>query len=137
MIKKGDVILVLLIVFGLSVSFIINNGSSTKSMSSWSNMNNSSLDDVIAIIKKDDKIIRLINLSQLTKREVITIQGRYKQTVAADPDRICFLSADCSDGLCVKEGWLDKPGQLAVCLQNRTMLKVVRKSDIIQEGIEK
>ncbi len=137
MIKKGDVILVLLIVFGISVSFIINNGNSAKSMSSWSNMNNSGLEDIIAIIKKDDKVIRIINLSRLTKRETITIQGQYKQIVAADPERICFMSSDCSDGLCVKAGWLDKPGQLAICLQNRTSLKLVNQTDIIREETDK
>ncbi len=126
MLKKGDVILVLLIVFGISLTVICNNGNSTESLSSWDNSKNPEKKDVYAIIKKDDKIIRKINLSSLKEREVIRISGRFNELIVADQKKICFMSEDCPDRLCTKSGWLSKPGQIAVCLPSRTLIKIVR-----------
>ncbi len=126
MLKKGDVILVLLIVFGVSLTVISNNGNNTESLSSWDNSKITEKEDVYAIIKKDDKIIHEINLSSLKDREVIRIPGRYNELIIADQKKICFMSGDCPDRLCIKSGWLSKPGQIAVCLPNRTLIKIVR-----------
>ncbi len=126
MLKKGDVILVLLIVFGVSLTVISNNGNNTESLSSWDNSEISEKEDVYAIIKKDDKIIQKINLSSLKEREVIRIPGRYNELIVADQRKICFMSGDCPDRLCIKSGWLSKPGQIAFCLPNRTLIKIVR-----------
>ncbi len=137
MLKKGDVILVLLIVFGISLSAVINNGKNTDSMSSWNNANNPGKDDVYAIVKTDDKIIKTINLTKLKKREVIKVPGQYNEFIVADQKKICFMSADCPDRLCVKAGWISKPGEIAVCLPNRTILKIVRNNDKTLDGIAK
>ncbi len=137
MLKKGDVILVLLIVFGISLSAVINNGKNNDSMSSWNNANNPGKDDVYAIVKTDDKIIKTINLTKLKKREVIKVPGQYNEFIVADQKKICFMSADCPDRLCVKAGWISKPGEIAVCLPNRTILKIIRNNDKTLDGIAK
>ncbi len=135
MLKKGDVILVLLIVFGISLSVILGSGNNFDSLASWNNANNPGREDVYAIIKQDDEIIKIVNLTKLKKREVIKIPGQYNEFIVADQKKICFMSADCPDRLCVKTGWIDKPGQLAVCLPNRALIKIVGKNDKLLEGV--
>ena len=36
-----------------------------------------------------------------------------------------FISSDCPDQICVHAGWLYLPGQIAVCVPNRTSLLIV------------
>lgn len=122
MLRKGDVILILLIVFGVSLITITNNSNNP----SWDNSNNQESKEVYAIIKKDDEIIKEINLSSLKERELIQVSGQYNELIVAEQKKICFMSTDCNDRLCIKSGWLSKPGQIAVCLPNRTLIKIVR-----------
>ncbi|MDF2986793.1 MAG: hypothetical protein K0R50_2303 [Eubacterium sp.] len=137
MLKKGDVILVLLIVFGISLSVIVSNGNNTGTITSWNNTNNKGKEDVFAIVKTDDRIIKTINLTKLKKREVVKVPGQYNEFIVADQKKICFMSADCPDRLCVKAGWISKPGQIAVCLPNRTLIKIVSNNDKTLDGIAK
>lgn len=134
MLKKGDILLLLLIVFGVLLSVIIKNGDN-NSLTSWKNSNNPEKEDVYAVIKKDDKIIKCVNLTKLNKREVIKVPGQYNEFIVADQKKICFMSADCPDRLCVKSGWIGRPGQLAVCLPNRTMIKIVLDNDKMLDGV--
>jgi hypothetical protein len=134
MLKKGDVILVLLLVFGICLSVIIGGGNNSDSLASWSNAGNPGKEEVYAIIKQDDKVIKSINLTKLKKREVIKVSGQYDEFIVADQKKICFMSADCPDRLCVKTGWIDKPGQIAVCLPNRTLIKIVGNNDKSLDG---
>lgn len=135
MLKKADVILVLLIVFGISLSVILGSGNNSDSLAIWNNANNPGKEDVYAIIKKDDEVIRSVNLTKLKEREVIKVPGQYDEFIVADQKKICFMSADCPDRLCVKAGWISKPGQIAVCLPNRTLIKIVRNNDRTLDGI--
>ncbi len=132
MLKKGDIILVLLIVFGISLIVISGKGNNTESLSSWDNVKNQEKQDVYAIIKKDDKIIQKVNLSSLEEREVIKISGLYNEIIVADQKKICFMSAECPDRLCIKSRWLSKPGQIAVCLPNRTLIKLVQGNNSME-----
>jgi hypothetical protein len=135
MLKKADVILVLLIVFGISLSVILGSGDNSDSLAIWNNANNPGKEDVYAIIKKDDEVITSVNLTKLKKRKVIKVSGQYDEFIVADQKKICFMSANCPDRLCVKAGWISKPGQIAVCLPNRTLIKIVRNNDRSLEGI--
>ncbi|WP_080066164.1 NusG domain II-containing protein [Ruminiclostridium hungatei] len=136
MLKKGDIILVLILVFGILLA-VISRNDSDESRISWNNANDPGREEVLAIIKQDDRLIRTVNLSKLKKREVIRLPGQFNEFIVADQKKICFMSADCPDRLCVKAGWISKPGQLAVCLHNRAMIKIVKKGDKELEGITK
>jgi len=136
MLKKGDIILVLILVFGILLA-VINRNDSGESRISWNNANDPGREEVLAIIKQDDRLIRTVNLSKLKKREVIRLPGQFNEFIVADQKKICFMSSDCPDRLCVKAGWISKPGQLAVCLHNRAMIKIVKKGDKELEGVTK
>ena len=41
--------------------------------------------------------------------------------------KIRFLSSDCPNKTCVNTGFIDKPGQTAVCLPNKTAVTVLGK----------
>lgn len=136
MLKKGDVILLLFLVFGISVGFIVNTGSSMDSLSIWSNSNRSGVGDIYAIIKKGNEVISTINLSELKNRQTVKISGQYEETIIADNKGICFSEADCPDRECVKSGWITKPGQMLVCLPNRTLIKLVQGDRDLLEGVD-
>lgn len=128
MLRKGDIILLLIVVFCVLAGLALSNDSSLDSLTSWSNLSSpSNKDEIIAIVKKDDVIVKTINLSQLNTKEYIKISGQYSETIAVEHNRICFLDSTCPDEICVNTGWLSKPGDIAVCLPNRTIIKIQQK----------
>lgn len=82
------------------------------------------MDNVTAIITKDGQEIRRINLSTLENPQIIELQDKYYDKIVAEKGRIRFTEADCPEKICVKTGWLTKPGQLAVCLPNSLIIKI-------------
>jgi len=87
--------------------------------------------DLVAVIKHNDNIVRTINLSKVQEPERIEIIGEYSETVLVEKGRIRFEEADCPDLVCVKTGWLTKPGDTAVCLPNRVIIKIEGQNDEI------
>ncbi|EPR11433.1 NusG domain II-containing protein [Ruminiclostridium papyrosolvens] len=135
MLKKGDIILLLVIVLGiLSVVFFGRENAVSLSNTSGSPFDNLG---ITAIIKKNDKVIRKINLKSVEKREVINISGLHKATIVAEKNRICFLESDCPDKVCVKTGWLSHPGEIAVCLPNKMIIKLEQDKNQNVDGVVK
>ncbi|HEY5585860.1 MAG TPA: NusG domain II-containing protein [Ruminiclostridium sp.] len=136
MLKKGDVILLVVVVFCVMAGLALRNDSSFNSLTSWNNLSSkSNKDEIIAIVKKDDVIIKTIDLSKIEEREIIKISGQYSVTIVAEYNRICFLDSTCHDKICVKAGWLSKSGDLAVCLPNRTIIKIQQKNKTDLDGV--
>lgn len=135
MLKKGDIILLLLIVIGiLSVLFFGREDAVSFSRSDGSQSDSGA---ITAVIKKDNKVIRKINLSKLDKSEVINISGLYKATILAEKNRICFVESDCPDKICVKNGWLNNPGEMSVCLPNKIIIKLEKNRNQNVDGVVK
>jgi len=113
MLKKGDMILVIVLIVAVFASFaglrlFRNTGSTTK----------------IAVITQNGKVVRKINLDKVQGSERIQISGEYDEVILAEKGRIRFESANCPDRVCVKTGWLSQKGDAAVCLPNRTIIKI-------------
>lgn len=79
----------------------------------------------IAVIKQDQKVIERIDLNAVTEPREIKLPGKYNETIEVEKGRIRFKEADCPDKICVKTGWLEKPGDTAVCLPNRAVVTIV------------
>lgn len=79
----------------------------------------------IAIIKQGGKVIERIDLDAVSEPREIRLPGKYNETVRVEKGRIRFQEADCPDKICVKTGWLEKPGDTAVCLPNRAVVTIV------------
>ncbi len=78
----------------------------------------------ILVIKQDSKVIRKIDLDTVEKPERIVVPGDYKNVILIEKGRAKVLESKCPDGICVKAGWLENSGDSAICLPNKTIVKI-------------
>jgi hypothetical protein len=83
-----------------------------------------------ADISVDGQIVRTIPLGG--GEETYSPDGRPGVQIAARGGTIGFVRSDCPDKICVHTGFLSIPGQSAVCLPNRIVVRVasMRKEEI-------
>jgi hypothetical protein len=79
---------------------------------------------VAYIITKNNKVIKRINLDKVEKPMRITVSGDYHNEILVEKGRIRFEKSDCPNQICVNSGWLDKNGNIAVCLPNKVIVSV-------------
>ena len=60
----------------------------------------------------------------LEKDASIMIEGEGHNTVTVRGGAVCVESADCPDGLCVRQGWAKYEGETIVCLPNGLVVTV-------------
>lgn len=77
-----------------------------------------------AVIRQDGKAVRTIALTGLRQPLEFTLEGDYSNTIVAENGRVRVSSATCPGQDCVHTGWLTRPGQSAVCLENRVSVTV-------------
>lgn len=117
--KTGDIILIISIV-AIAVLFL-----------TWNNYRAAPTEQLKALITQDGKLIKQINLSELTAAESIQFNDPLKQVVLAEKGRIRFLKSDCPNQTCVKTGWLTKPGDRAVCIPSKVVITIVGDNEQI------
>lgn len=114
MLKKGDIIFVVFILAlalaGMAAINVVKNSSADKSL--------------VAVVKQRDKIIERINLANVTEQRRIEVDGLYNESILVEKGRIRFEDADCPDRICVNTGWLEKVGDIAVCIPNQVMIRI-------------
>ncbi len=88
-------------------------------------------DDRIAVIAVSGETVREINLTQNKATETFSLEGAGGHTVtfSLEGSRICFVDAQCPDKVCQNTGWVEEPGQSAVCLPFETSLRVYLASE--------
>ena len=124
MLKKGDILLVLVL------SALVLLGYGGYRYVAVGNTGN----ERIAVIKQDQKVIRRIDLNKIKEPERIDVSKDFHETILVESGRIRFEDADCPDRKCVKTGWLKDPGQAAVCLPNRTIIRIEGEGEEIDGG---
>ena len=77
---------------------------------------------------QDDVLVERVKLTDETDRE-IDLDGHNVIVLAGKTARM--ESADCHDQVCVRTGTLTRAGQVAVCLPNRVILKIVGETSEI------
>ncbi|MBA1335223.1 MAG: hypothetical protein HPY66_0845 [Firmicutes bacterium] len=56
----------------------------------------------------------------------LTVQSPWGyNTIEIGKNRIRIKDASCPDKLCVKEGWLSRANEMAVCMPNRVYVKII------------
>lgn len=113
--KKGDfVIFIIIIIIALScfIPFI--------SMSS---------DQLICEISQNDKLLHRIVLQDNFKDKFDIDTG--KCTIRVENNSVWFEYSDCPDQVCVKTGKLSRAGQVAVCLPNHIIVKLIGEQNEI------
>ncbi len=118
--KKGDKIAAVLIIGLIIVSTI----------GAFAYKKYSKASHHIAVIKQDGKVIKTIDLTEITEKTEIKIPYKDKDfnTIEIEPGRIRFIDGDCPDKICIKTGWISEPGQTAVCLPHKLMIKINGKN---------
>lgn len=81
-----------------------------------------------AEVWQDDVLMERVKLTDETDRE-IDLDGHNVIVLAGKTARM--ESADCHDQVCVRTGTLTRAGQVAVCLPNRVILKIVGETSEI------
>ena len=69
----------------------------------------------------DGKVIQTVSLSE---DQTFSPEGFPEITLEIRSGKIRFLSSDCPDQICVKSGFISHPGEYAVCLPHRLMIRI-------------
>lgn len=70
-----------------------------------------------------DKLYRELPLNKDTTLEVNENNG--KNTIKIHDNGVEMTFADCPDKVCVKTGYINKPGQSIVCLPHKVNVKII------------
>lgn len=120
MFKKGDVLLIA----AISVLAVLFFGWNTYGARFSANQ------QLTAVIKHDGQVIQHINLSSVNTTETLTFNYEgIRQVIVAEKGRIRFSESDCPDKICVKTGWLNKPGDKAVCMPSKVVITIVGENN--------
>lgn len=83
----------------------------------------------VAVIKQNDEIIKKIALDGLTDEISFTVQSDGGQNIiTAQNGKIAFTKATCKHQTCVQTGWINRAGQVAVCLENKVSITIEGKN---------
>ncbi len=118
--KKGDKIAAILLVSLIIVSFIgvfiyktYVKGSSR-----------------IAVVEQNGKVVKTIDLNKVKEKSefILPYNNGHFNKIEVEPGKIRFVDADCPDKICVKTGWISEPGQTAVCLPHKIIIRIEGKN---------
>ncbi|NLP46870.1 MAG: NusG domain II-containing protein [Epulopiscium sp.] len=84
--------------------------------------------DQVAIIKQNNKIIDVIELSSVKEPVIIEIKDENKKynKIEIQSGRIRFIESSCPDQVCVHTGWINEAGSIAVCLPNMISIEIIQ-----------
>lgn len=75
-------------------------------------------------ITKDGELVKRVRLGA-GYHETITIEGAATNTIVIDDTAVYFSQSTCPDQVCVRTGKLTRAGQIAVCLPNRVIVRLI------------
>jgi len=81
-------------------------------------------------IYKNDRLYRSMPLAETSAGEIkiSDSEGHYNLVEFKD-GKVRVKEADCPNQVCVKTGWLSKPGRISVCAPNKLKVIVKGKSE--------
>ncbi len=115
--KRGDIILGVSIIAAALVLMLV---------SAHPDMTSAEGGILVAVIKEGDTVTHTVELDSVESQIRIIVGGKFNEVILVEKGRLRFESADCPDKVCVNTGWLEKPGHMAVCIPNRTLIKIER-----------
>jgi len=77
-----------------------------------------------AVITRDGKRMAEIDLKSVQEPQTFEFKDGIRVLIVAEKGSIKFVEADCPDKICIKTGTLTKPGDRAICLPSKTIVKV-------------
>jgi hypothetical protein len=83
-------------------------------------------DSLYVNIEVDGKPYNRLSLN--SRNDKIKVQSSYGTNLIEIKDgKVHIEEANCPDKICVKDGFISKPGQILVCLPNKVVLQIVGK----------
>lgn len=79
---------------------------------------------VVAVVKYDNNEIYRIDLNMVDEPYYLSIDHEYHSKILVEKGKICFEETNCPDKVCVNTGKISKPGQVAVCLPAKLVIKI-------------
>ena len=81
-----------------------------------------------AIVRQDGQVFAEIDLR--TRRE-LQVPGPLGSTlIAVEPGRVRVVSDPGPKQYCVRQGWLMRPGEIAICAPNRVSVQVAGRTKV-------
>jgi len=78
-----------------------------------------------AVIEVNGKIFQKISLGSDGPNLKIHVPVTSGENIfEIDRARVRMLSAQCPDQDCIRQGWINRPGQIIVCLPNKIVVKI-------------
>jgi len=106
--NKKDLLVLSIIFLIISLVYIISSFHSTRG-------------DTVLIQVDGKDFLRL----SLSENKIIAVPGPLGVSIIEIKDgRVRMLSSPCPDKLCIKEGYIDKAGQVIICIPNRIVIKI-------------
>lgn len=88
-------------------------------------------DQLVCEISEDNKVIHRIILNEGYK-DTINIETEHGNSVIRiENNSVWFEYSDCPDQVCVHTGKLNRAGQIAVCLPNKVIIKLIGEQNQI------
>lgn len=114
---KGDkILIVILSLFSLLLAYF------------FSSINTSSSDKYVSVMVNGQEIKR-IDFSKETVGRTYAIETEFgRNVIELGDESVWVIEADCPDKLDIKQGVIDKPGQVLVCLPNRLIVEIKAKN---------
>ncbi|RKD21567.1 hypothetical protein SAMN02745883_01062 [Caminicella sporogenes DSM 14501] len=84
-------------------------------------------------IKVDGKIFKTMPLNN-DNQKVFTIKTDLgTNVVKIEKGKVSIIEADCRDKICVKDGPIEKPGEMLVCLPHKLVIEIKGKKALKAE----
>lgn len=109
-IKLGDILVILLVILSSVIIALSLRQEDTKQK--------------IAIITQNNIVIDRVSLDEDQEPCTISYEGEYPGVIEVEKGKIRFVQAQCPDQICVNTGWIEKPGEIAVCLPSGIIIKI-------------
>ncbi|CAJ1226544.1 NusG domain II-containing protein [Lactiplantibacillus xiangfangensis] len=92
--------------------------------------------DYTAVVSHNGTVLKRVNLTTLTKTKRYTYRAKdgHYNTVTFEPKRVAITKANCSDQVCIRRGWITKPGQTIVCLPHKVLVEIKSGSGHVKSG---
>ena len=124
MFKKWDIILIVLLICLSFIPELV-----------FGVMMGKNYNGTYAEVTLDGKFYKKILLSEHRGEDKIDVKTEYGYNIIEIKDAsIGIIDADCRDRICIKSGFISKPGQLSVCLPHKLMVEI--KSNDNEKNID-
>lgn len=82
-----------------------------------------------AVVSVDGNEVLRLPLSPTEERTQAISLEKYGRAITLEmrAGKIHVAASDCPDHRCVQAGWLQQPGEIAVCMPNRTAITIVEE----------